>query len=103
MKGLSAPMIKGKQSLRASVTGQIIMEGTGTPAVRATVSRANRAGRCEGPCRKPAAGQGTAGKIRPHVRCLVAHFAVCQGPFTCLNSARFGIAFGVLGVRAAAS
>jgi glutaryl-CoA dehydrogenase len=27
MRGLSAPVIKGKQSLRASVTGQIVMEG----------------------------------------------------------------------------
>ena len=32
MKGLSAPKIEGKFSLRASVTGQIIMEDVVVPA-----------------------------------------------------------------------
>ena len=32
MKGLSAPKIEGKFSLRASVTGQIVMEDVAVPA-----------------------------------------------------------------------
>lgn len=61
MKGLSCPTIKGKFSLRASVTGQIVMEDVRVPA-----------------------------KNMLDVKGL-------KGPFSCLNSARFGIAWGTLG------
>lgn len=60
MKGLSAPAIKGKLSLRASITGSIFMEDVRVPAGNMLNSKGLR------------------------------------GPFTCLNSARFGIAFGAL-------
>jgi glutaryl-CoA dehydrogenase len=61
-KGLSAPEIHGKVGLRASVTGEIVMDGVFCPAENAF----------------------------PEVRGL-------KGPFTCLNSARYGIAWGALG------
>ncbi|MHC1550412.1 acyl-CoA dehydrogenase [Phyllobacterium sp. K27] len=61
-KGLSAPAIHGKVGLRASITGQIVMEDVLVPEEN----------------------------ILPHVTGL-------KGPFTCLNSARFGIAWGALG------
>jgi glutaryl-CoA dehydrogenase len=62
MKGLSAPAIKGKVGLRASVTGEIVMDKVFVPEENAF----------------------------PEVRGL-------KGPFTCLNSARYGIAWGALG------
>lgn len=62
MKGLSAPAIHGKIGLRASITGEIVMQDVFVPEENAL----------------------------PHVQGL-------KGPFTCLNSARFGIAWGVLG------
>ena len=62
MKGLSAPAIHGKVGLRASVTGEIVMDDVFCPEENAF----------------------------PEVRGL-------KGPFTCLNSARFGIAWGVIG------
>jgi glutaryl-CoA dehydrogenase len=62
MKGLSAPAIHGKVGLRASITGEIVMD-------RVFVPEEN---------------------IFPEVRGL-------KGPFTCLNSARYGIAWGALG------
>ncbi len=62
MKGLSAPAIHGKVSLRASITGEIVMDGVFVPEENAF----------------------------PEVRGL-------KGPFTCLNSARFGIAWGAMG------
>eukprot|EP00457_Paulinella_chromatophora_P008840 gb/GEZN01008889.1/.p1 GENE.gb/GEZN01008889.1/~~gb/GEZN01008889.1/.p1 ORF type:complete len:426 (+),score=46.43 gb/GEZN01008889.1/:3-1280(+) len=65
MKGLSAPKISGKLSLRASVTGMIIMEDVRIPA-------GNR-----------------------------LDVTGLKGPFTCLNSARFGIAWGALGAAEA--
>ena len=60
--GLSAPKIAGKQSLRASVTGEIVMENVeiGEESLLPTV---------EG----------------------------LKGPFGCLNRARYGIAWGVMG------
>ena len=61
-KGLSAPKIEGKFSLRASVTGQIVMEDVAIPKDR----------------------------LLPAVEGL-------KGPFTCLNHARFGIAWGAMG------
>jgi glutaryl-CoA dehydrogenase len=62
MTGLSAPKIEGKMSLRASITGEIVMDGVFCPEENAF----------------------------PEVRGL-------KGPFTCLNSARYGIAWGALG------
>ena len=62
MKGLSAPKIQGKVGLRASVTGEIVMD-------RVFVSDE---------------------QLLPNVKGL-------KGPFTCLNSARYGIAWGALG------
>ena len=62
MKGLSAPAIHGKVGLRASVTGEIVMDKVFCPEENAF----------------------------PDVRGL-------KGPFTCLNSARYGIAWGVMG------
>jgi glutaryl-CoA dehydrogenase len=62
MAGLSAPAIHGKVGLRASHTGEIVMDGVFCPEENAF----------------------------PEVRGL-------KGPFTCLNSARYGIAWGALG------
>jgi glutaryl-CoA dehydrogenase len=62
MKGLSAPKIEGKFSLRTSVTGEIVMDEVFVPEEN----------------------------LLPGVEGL-------KGPFTCLNSARYGIAWGVLG------
>jgi len=62
MKGLSAPQIKGKVGLRASLTGEIVMD-------RVAVDES---------------------ALLPGVEGL-------RGPFTCLNSARYGIAWGALG------
>jgi glutaryl-CoA dehydrogenase len=60
--GLAAPKIEGKFSLRASATGQILMDEVFVPQER----------------------------MLPGVEGL-------RGPFSCLNKARFGIAFGALG------
>jgi len=65
-KGLSAPPIHGKFGLRASITGQIVMDDVFV------------------------ADNG----LLPGVKGL-------KGPFTCLNSARFGIAWGALGAAEA--
>jgi glutaryl-CoA dehydrogenase len=62
MKGLSAPKIEGKFSLRSSVTGEIVMDNV---FVRAE-------------------------NVLPGVSGL-------RGPFSCLNKARFGIAWGATG------
>lgn len=62
MKGLSTPKIVGKMSLRASITGEIVMDDVFVPQ----------------------------DNMLPGVKGL-------KGPFGCLNSARFGIAWGVLG------
>jgi glutaryl-CoA dehydrogenase len=64
--GLSAPKIGGKQSLRASTTGQIVMEGVEV-------------------------GEDA---LLPGVEGL-------KGPFGCLNRARYGIAWGVMGAAEA--
>ena len=61
-KGLSAPVIHGKVGLRASITGEIVMDNVFVPEEN----------------------------IFPEVRGL-------KGPFTCLNSARYGISWGALG------
>src|SRR5882762_4626482 len=62
MKGLSAPKIEGKFSLRTSVTGEIVMDDVEVPEEN----------------------------ILPNVSGL-------KGPFSCLNNARYGIAWGALG------
>jgi glutaryl-CoA dehydrogenase len=62
MKGLSAPKIEGKFSLRASATGEIVMDEVFIPDEN----------------------------LLPSVKGL-------RGPFSCLNSARYGIAWGSLG------
>jgi glutaryl-CoA dehydrogenase len=61
-KGLSAPAIHGKVGLRASITGEVVLDEAFCPEENAF----------------------------PDVRGL-------KGPFTCLNSARYGIAWGALG------
>jgi glutaryl-CoA dehydrogenase len=62
MRGLSAPKIEGKLSLRASITGEIVMDDVDVPA----------------------------SALLPDVDGL-------KGPFSCLNRARYGIAWGVMG------
>jgi len=62
MEGLSAPKIEGKFSLRASITGEIVMDDVFVPAQN----------------------------LLPNVSGL-------KGPFGCLNRARYGIAWGVMG------
>src|SRR5208337_2481603 len=62
MAGLSAPKIGGKLSLRASITGEIVMHGVVVPEE----------------------------SLLPDVSGL-------KGPFGCLNRARYGIAWGVMG------
>ncbi len=62
MSGLSAPKIEGKLALRASVTGEIVMDNVFVPEEN----------------------------LLPNVQGL-------KGPFGCLNNARYGIAWGVLG------
>ena len=62
MAGLSAPKIEGKFSLRASITGEIVMDDVFVP-------REN---------------------LLPNVKGL-------KGPMGCLDSARYGIAWGALG------
>jgi glutaryl-CoA dehydrogenase len=61
-KGLAAPVIHGKVGLRASTTGQILMDEVFVPEEN----------------------------LLPGVTGL-------KGPFTCLDSARYGIAWGALG------
>ena len=62
MKGLSAPKIEGKFSLRASITGEIVMDDVFVPEENKF----------------------------PDVKGLT-------GPFSCLNNARYGIAWGAMG------
>jgi glutaryl-CoA dehydrogenase len=66
MKGLSAPKIGGKLSLRASITGEIVMKDVEV-------------------------GEDA---LLPNVEGL-------KGPFGCLNRARYGISWGVLGAAEA--
>ncbi len=62
MEGLTTPKIEGKFSLRASITGMIMMSDVFVPAAN----------------------------VLPGVKGL-------RGPFSCLNKARYGIAWGALG------
>jgi glutaryl-CoA dehydrogenase len=60
--GLTAPKISGKLSLRASITGEIVMDGVEVPETA-----------------------------------LLPNTSGLKGPFGCLNRARYGIAWGVMG------
>ena len=62
MQGLTAPKIGGKLSLRASVTGEVVMDG-----------------------------------VEVGDDALLPHVSGLKGPFGCLNRARYGISWGVLG------
>jgi len=62
MKGLSAPKIGGKLSLRASITGEVVMEN-----------------------------------VEVGEDALLPNVSGLKGPFGCLNRARYGISWGVLG------
>ena len=62
MKGLSAPKIDGKFSLRTSITGEVVMDNVFVPDEN-----------------------------------LFPDISGLAGPFGCLNKARYGIAWGVLG------
>ncbi|MBN8189365.1 acyl-CoA dehydrogenase [Salipiger thiooxidans] len=62
MKGLSAPKIGGKLSLRASITGEIVLDD-----------------------------------VEVGEEALLPNVEGLKGPFGCLNRARFGIAWGVMG------
>ncbi len=62
MKGLSAPKIGGKLSLRASITGEIVLEN-----------------------------------VEVGEEALLPNVSGLKGPFGCLNRARFGISWGVMG------
>jgi glutaryl-CoA dehydrogenase len=62
MRGLTAPKINGKLSLRTSVTGEIVMDGVAVSEEQ-----------------------------------LLPNVAGLKGPFECLNRARYGISWGVLG------
>lgn len=66
MKGFTTPKIGHKLSLRASITGEIVMDGVEVPEE----------------------------SLLPNVSGL-------KGPFGCLNRARFGIGWGVLGAAEA--
>ncbi|MEO0398973.1 MAG: acyl-CoA dehydrogenase [Pseudomonadota bacterium] len=62
MKGLSAPKIGGKLSLRASITGEIVIDG-----------------------------------VEVGEDALLPNVSGLKGPFGCLNRARYGISWGVMG------
>jgi len=62
MEGLSTPKIEGKFALRASATGEIVMDDVFVPAEN-----------------------------------LLPGVAGLKGPFSCLNRARYGISWGVMG------
>ena len=66
MKGLSAPKIGGKLSLRASITGEIVMQD-----------------------------------VEVSEEALLPNVEGLKGPFGCLNRARYGISWGVMGVAEA--
>ena len=62
MKGFTAPEIKGKLSLRTSITGELCFNDTFVPTEN----------------------------LLPNIKGL-------RGPFSCLNKARYGISWGVMG------
>jgi glutaryl-CoA dehydrogenase len=62
VKGLSTPKIDGKFSMRASITGMVMLQDVFVPA-----------------------------------EAMLSKVKGLRGPFSCLNNARFGIAWGALG------
>jgi len=66
MKGFSTPKIEKKLSLRASITGEIVLEGVELPEEN-----------------------------------LLPNASGLKGPFGCLNRARYGIGWGVMGAAEA--
>ena len=64
--GLSAPKIEGKQSLRASITGEVVLE-----------------------------------EVNVEESALLPDVEGLKGPFGCLNRARYGIGWGVMGAAEA--
>ena len=66
MEGLSAPKIGGKLSLRASITGEIVMDN-----------------------------------VEVGEEALLPNVQGLKGPFGCLNRARYGISWGVMGAAEA--
>lgn len=62
MKGIETPKIEGKFSLRASITGMVLMDEVKVPETN-----------------------------------LLPNVVGMKGPFSCLNNARYGIAWGALG------
>ncbi len=66
MKGLSAPKVGGKLSLRASITGEIVMDN-----------------------------------VEVGEDALLPEVSGLKGPFGCLNRARYGISWGVMGAAEA--
>ena len=66
ISGLSAPKVGGKLSLRASITGEIVMDG-----------------------------------VEVGEEALLPNVQGLKGPFGCLNRARYGIAWGVMGASEA--
>lgn len=66
MKGLSTPKIQGKMSLRASITGEIVMDS-----------------------------------VEVGEDALLPYAQGLKGPFGCLNRARYGISWGVMGAAEA--
>lgn len=66
MAGLNAPKIEQKLSLRASITGEIVMEG-----------------------------------VEVGEDALLPNVSGLKGPFSCLNRARYGISWGVMGAAEA--
>jgi glutaryl-CoA dehydrogenase len=91
MKGLEAPVIKGKFSLRASITGQILMDEVFVP-------EKNLLPKVE--------GYGVRFSLFFFIIALIETLILCaysffQGPFGCLNNARYGIAWGALGAAEA--
>ena len=66
MAGLSAPKIEQKLSLRASITGEIVMDG-----------------------------------VEVGEDALLPNVSGLKGPFSCLNRARYGISWGVMGAAEA--
>jgi glutaryl-CoA dehydrogenase len=65
-KGLSPPKIRQKMSLRASITGEIVLDG-----------------------------------VEVGEEALLPHVEGLKGPFGCLNRARYGISWGVMGAAEA--
>jgi len=69
MIGFTAPEIKRKWSLRASLTGELVFDNVKIPKE----------------------------SLLPNIKGLLPNIKGLRGPLTCLSSARYGIAWGVIG------